>query len=200
MNKLIHLKLIIVFLLIMSTLFEISCTKSANAYNLRGLSLYQDGKYEQALLEYNKAIEIQPKDYAYYFNRARTYLEMGEFNKAIADYTKVIELSPDSLLFRAYYNRGYAYFEEDQYDAAIVDFNQSITIDPKDEWSYFWRGSSHKWKWEITGEKSEQEVAVTDLEKFIALSDDGYLAEEMEKPIDFLITQTKELIEEINNR
>jgi tetratricopeptide (TPR) repeat protein len=203
MNKITNLKLIIIFLLVVHVFtFTISCTESANSHNLRGLKLYQAGKYEEALLEYNKAIEIQPKDYAYYFNRARTYLEMGETAKAISDYTKVIELSPDLFLFRAYYGRGYTHFEAHQYDAAIADFNKSISIDPKDEWSYYWRGSSHEWKWEITGDKGEQELAIADLEKFIALSDDGYLADEMEKPIDFLINQTRELIERIktNNR
>jgi tetratricopeptide (TPR) repeat protein len=43
------------------------------AYNNRGLSYYRKSKYDQAILDYTKAIELSPKDGRAYLSRALAY-------------------------------------------------------------------------------------------------------------------------------
>ena len=63
--------------------------------------------YDQAIADYNMAIELKP-DYAQaYVNRGNAYRDKGVIDRAIADYSKAIELKPDYA--QAYYNRGGAY-------------------------------------------------------------------------------------------
>ena len=61
-------------------------------------------KYNEAIADYSKAIEIKPnKDQAYY-NRGIAYYILEKYNEAIADYSKAIEIDPKYQA--AYYNRG----------------------------------------------------------------------------------------------
>ena len=75
--------------------------KAVEAYN-RGLELQNSGNAEAALVEYDKAIRIDPKMAEVYLSRGNIYAERGNGEAALADYTKVIELNPADGL--AYYN------------------------------------------------------------------------------------------------
>lgn len=67
--------------------------REAESYYVRGLVHYQIGNYEQAIVNYTKAINLKP-DYAIaYFARGLVYRKMGEKEKAIIDFRKVIEIS-----------------------------------------------------------------------------------------------------------
>ena len=65
------------------------------------------GEYDLAIVDYNKAVELNPKSVPSYFNRARAFYFKRNFAGAVESYGKVIELTPtDSVVF---YNRGVAY-------------------------------------------------------------------------------------------
>jgi len=94
-------------------------------YN-RGYTLFGEGKYEEAIAEYNKAIEIDPSYAQAYNNRGDAYDNKGQYDLAIADYNKAIELDPNRGLF--YYNRGFAYSKKGRRDLAISDLNKAIEL------------------------------------------------------------------------
>ena len=50
-----------------------------------------------ALIYYQKAIEINPKYIAPYYNIANIYLEKGDYASAKHCYSKIIELDPNGL-------------------------------------------------------------------------------------------------------
>ena len=79
-----------------------------------------------AIIDFDKAIEINPNLAAAYANRALAYGINGLFDLAIVDYTKAIEL--DSDLAKLYFNRALAYKEQDKKAEAIADFEKSITL------------------------------------------------------------------------
>ena len=62
---------------------------------------------QQTINDYNKAIELNPKDATAYVNRGIAYNALGNYQQAINDYNKAIELNPKDA--EAYYNRGNAY-------------------------------------------------------------------------------------------
>ncbi len=49
-------------------------------------------KYDEAIRDYSKAIEINPRSAVAYSNRAGTYDYLKQYDKAYADYTKAIEV------------------------------------------------------------------------------------------------------------
>ena len=62
----------------------------ANAYAGRANTLNTLGRYEEALEDYNKALEIDPSLANAYVNRGSAYSHLGQYKKAIADYEKII--------------------------------------------------------------------------------------------------------------
>ena len=60
-----------------------------NHFN-EGVEYYEGGQYENAIQEFDKAIQLDP-DYAYY-NRGVSYEGLGKFDLAEKDYDKACEL------------------------------------------------------------------------------------------------------------
>lgn len=67
--------------------------QTAAQHNERGITLSEEGHYEQAISELNKAIELDPKLAIAYYNRGVAYYGKSELTKAASDLEKSIELS-----------------------------------------------------------------------------------------------------------
>jgi len=83
-----------------------SISQYAPAYNNRGLAEVALGQHEQALVDFDQAIQLHPQFVAAYYNRGSAKAAVGQYEKAIEDFDKVICLSPRDAI--AYYNRGIA--------------------------------------------------------------------------------------------
>src|SRR3989338_8732517 len=90
--------------------------KDAEAYNHRGIAYVNKGQFDQAISDYNKALEINPRYAGAYYSRGVAYDSKGQYDQAISDYNKALELNPMDAL--AYYNRGVAYYSRKDYDKA----------------------------------------------------------------------------------
>ena len=64
------------------------------------------GKYEEAIKDYDKAIELDPDYSDAYNNRGLAKYYLDKYGEAIKDFNKVIELTPNYT--NAYYDRGNA--------------------------------------------------------------------------------------------
>ena len=67
-------------------------TPEASSYYKRGLSFHKEGKYDQAITNYTKAIEINPRLAQAYTNRGAVYLSTGKTEPACDDFRKACEL------------------------------------------------------------------------------------------------------------
>lgn len=101
----------------------------ARAYTLRGRAYWKTGQYDQAIAEYNKALEINPRLDLAYYGRGIAYGSKAEYDRAISDFTKAVEIDPRFAL--AYSLRGSAYWKTGQYDQAIADYTKALEIDPR---------------------------------------------------------------------
>ncbi|MGD8669640.1 MAG: tetratricopeptide repeat protein, partial [Desulfobacterales bacterium] len=94
-----------------------------------GWALRSVGRYEDALLEYKKALRLNPLDKARPLEQiCTTYNMMRRHEEAIETCKKVIELSPRSL--PSYINLAVAYGELDQKDEAREAADKVLKIYP----------------------------------------------------------------------
>jgi tetratricopeptide (TPR) repeat protein len=114
----------------------------ARVNNNFGIALSAEGKNEEAIDYYNKAIQITP-DFAEaaYNNRGAAYAHLGQYQRAIDDCNKAVRLKPDDA--NAYINRGLAYASLRQYERAITDYNEAIRLKPNYAEAYSNRGAAY---------------------------------------------------------
>lgn len=102
------------------------------ALTLRGNAHHRKQEYDQAIADFNKAIEIDPVCIWAYICRGREFNAKGDFTKAIADLTKAIEKDANmSKQNGAYPLRGYAYYRIKDYAAALRDYDKALESDPE---------------------------------------------------------------------
>ena len=104
----------------------------------RGDLLLKHRAYEKAIVDYTRAIRLDPHEPEGFRKRALAHRLAGDFERAIRDGSTLIELSPRDPT--AYLQRGYSYHQIGDYDRAIADYSKAIRIDPGEVSGYFNRG------------------------------------------------------------
>jgi len=89
------------------------------------------GDTDAAIIDYTKAIEMNPSSYTSFLGRGTSYLASDRFTLAIADLSKVIELDPQNA--DAYTRRGQAYEKKSDQKLAIEDYKRALQLDPANE-------------------------------------------------------------------
>jgi tetratricopeptide (TPR) repeat protein len=102
--------------------------KKARPYNNRGDDYLEQNKLNEALSDFNKALEINPKFAMAYYNRANYYKKESLYDKALDDYDMVIHLWPR--FHKAFSNRGNIYKLQNRLDEAVRDYTQALTFSP----------------------------------------------------------------------
>lgn len=101
------------------------------ALNNRGVALYQDGRYTEAIIDYsNILVQIDTAYPDAIRNRANAYLADGRYEKALEDLSRLERRFPDSAY--VYFTKGIAYHESGDYQQAINAFSITLEKDPKD--------------------------------------------------------------------
>ncbi len=95
-------------------------------------------KYEEAIEDYTRAIDLNPQYAEAYNNRGIANRHLVKFEEAIEDYNKAIKLNPQ--LVTPYYNRGTAKATLGKRQEAIEDYNKVIKLNPKYVEAYYERG------------------------------------------------------------
>lgn len=115
-------------------------TSNETQFFYRYLAYHEAGRFEEAVVEINKAIEVNQSFYGYYLHRGQSYYMAGQFESSIEDYSKAIRLSDG--VADCYYLRGLALDTLGQVNEAINDFTQAISLNPEDGSYYSKRGNA----------------------------------------------------------
>jgi tetratricopeptide (TPR) repeat protein len=115
----------------------------------RGIEKGKEGNFDGAIADFTRAIELNPKDDAPYYNRAQAKRLKKDAAGAIADYTRAIELGSTNPA--AYNNRGNARAENNDRDGAIADYTRAIELKPDYARAYYNRAVAKKEKGDTTG-------------------------------------------------
>ena len=104
----------------------------------RAYELYEDGKMAQALTELDRALEVNPTNSAWRFNKGLTLDAVNRFEEAIAEYETALQLCPDDLeILNAL---AVDYTRMGLYDRAISTFEYLQDLDPKFELGLYGKG------------------------------------------------------------
>lgn len=97
-------------------------------YNGRGVILEKQGKIDEALVAFNKNIELDPiAPYAAIAGRADIYFSRNEFDNALADLQRLLKAQPD--ISSAYIRRGFIHAVKNKWELAVNDFRIAFEID-----------------------------------------------------------------------
>ncbi len=95
------------------------------------LKLHTEGKYQEAIKEYQNIIQISEPDSDLYVNLGAAYQALKDNDKAIEAYKKAIEINDGNST--AYYYMGTAYFKEKDYEKALTSYQKALAINPDDK-------------------------------------------------------------------
>ena len=113
----------------------------ANQYMEKGIELYNDEQYLSALLQLDKALEIDKTNAKTYMYRGAVNTQLKEYRDAIMDLNKAIELNPNDSY--CYNRRGRLYSKTGDEEEAIENFNKAIQLKPDYSSAYNNRGVSY---------------------------------------------------------
>ncbi len=107
----------------------------------KGLTYFYQDRFQEALVQGNLALQINPRYERAYSARGGVYFGLGKYDQAVADYNRALEIDPQYA--GAYYNRGCAYLKTRQYERAMADFDRTLKIKPKYAGAFHNRGIAH---------------------------------------------------------
>jgi len=104
------------------------CGKNSDEVAIKkGEALGKSGRYEEAIVEFDKALAIRPSVGAY-IARGATHAAKGDLDRAIADFSGAIMINPNYA--EAYTSRGLAYAYRGDMNQGIADCNRASEIRP----------------------------------------------------------------------
>lgn len=130
LNKIAAYVIIIILFLAAANIYAQSSDKEA--YDKAG-DYINKGMIDAALVEVDKAIQINPGYAEAYFRRGIINFDKNNLNQAILDYSKSIELNPNNV--DAYCQRALVYETSALYNEAISDYDKALRIKPEYTWA-----------------------------------------------------------------
>lgn len=103
-----------------------------------GIAKSQLGNYQDAILDYTKALEINPGWAEVLYHRGFASYKLQDYRNADIDYTKALFLDP--CLVEVYYYRGLCRIKLRYIQAGMEDYTKALEINPNFAHVYYQRG------------------------------------------------------------
>ncbi|HFL2714582.1 TPA: tetratricopeptide repeat protein [Legionella pneumophila] len=108
-----------------------------DCYLNEGLRLISEQKYKDAILEFNKALDLSPKYLKALIQRGCCYLFSGEYQKSVTDLEEAKQL--DLKHYGIYYHLAMSYFNLNQYEKASKNITEAINLLPNNSTYLIWQ-------------------------------------------------------------
>ena len=109
---------------------HIASAKSSYYYYSRGINKYNEGAYHEAIIDFDKALKINPEHSNSFYHRGRSKLVIGDNYGAINDFDKAIYFNP---IFKyAYALRGLAKEKTGDLKNACLDWQKASELEYED--------------------------------------------------------------------
>ena len=107
-------------------------------YNRLARRKYEQGDYQGALADLNRALQLEPNNVRARLGRGAMKVRVKDYQGALADFNRAIQLEPNSA--KGYINRGgvrslqFQGIQDNK--GALADLNRAIQLDPSDADAY----------------------------------------------------------------
>jgi tetratricopeptide (TPR) repeat protein len=136
------------------------------SYNELALVLARQGQHadadverDNALAEYQKAIELKPDSWECWTGRAYVHFHGQQWDKAIPDFSRAIELAPQ--VHQNWWHRGHCYLNLAQWDKAAENFGKVLEQWPEGGEGWWWHAVT-------LAQLNQPQKAIADLRQAIA--------------------------------
>ena len=150
--------LIVSLLLLAAGVAEAYAQYDKDVFFMRGRHALSEGRYAQAIENFNILSQLDTADYYTFFFRGIAKYNLGDIRGARKDFDKSVHINP--VFTSGYHYRGIVESRFGNYDAALADLQKAIDLRPGYEGLYFSRG--------VTYFLSQQfDKAVADFDRYI---------------------------------
>jgi tetratricopeptide (TPR) repeat protein len=119
----------------------LACTSdNAIAHDNFGSALFQKGRVDEAIAQYQTALQIEPYNAAAHNNLGNALLKKGRVDEAIAHYQTTLQIKPDNA--EAWYNLGNALLKKGRVDEAIAPYQAALQIKPDNAEAWYNLGNA----------------------------------------------------------
>lgn len=108
--------------------------QEAQAYNDRGVTLAEQGKFKSAIAAFNQAIALYPTFENAHNNLGLALSSQNQFAEAVAAFKQALAINPQNL--ETYNNLGVALGSQGNFSEAITVFNRAVQINPNEPTSH----------------------------------------------------------------
>jgi tetratricopeptide (TPR) repeat protein len=98
----------------------------AEFFNSSGLAYNLTQQYDKAIVDFRKAIELNPKLSEAYNNLGLTYCDAGMLNESMQTLNDAIKIDPK--MDKAYYNMGNTFAKAGDFNKAIEWYNKAVVL------------------------------------------------------------------------
>ncbi len=194
--------------------------KNATAYFERGNLYFKLKRYDEAISDYARAIELKPelsedcqknlpsdfyqrvekylKDANVYTERGKAHLKQENYDEAIRDFNQAVAVIKANCA-EAYNNLGIAHYKAGKYNEAIQDFSESVKLKPDYAEAYNNRGDTYYSKKNYEQAIEDYTAAVMHNPKFFEAYNNLGLAHYNSEKYDLAIQDYSEAIKIFNN-
>jgi protein O-mannosyl-transferase len=100
------------------------------AYNNIGFADAKEGELDDAISEYERALDINPNYSDAHYNLGFAFQQKGQFADAVMQYERAIEIEPDN--FEAHNNLGNILMLAGKLDESIVEYQKALNLNPNE--------------------------------------------------------------------
>ncbi|MES2616576.1 MAG: tetratricopeptide repeat protein [Bacteroidota bacterium] len=115
--------------------------KDRYSYNTIGYSLIQQKKYDEAIIQLTKAIEIDHYWPISFTDRGYCNLQLGNIENAFTDIHSAFQMDPQN--YTMIRNMGAYYLKVENFTKALDYFEKALLLNPKTELINFYLGHTH---------------------------------------------------------
>ena len=148
----------VVCVLLATCIVDLYAQYDKDMFYYRGRRALADGKYAQAIENFNVLTQLDTADYWTFFFRGIAKYNLGDIRGARQDFDRSVRINP--VFTSGYHYRGISESQYGNYDQALADLQTAIDLRPGEIGLYFSRG--------VTYFLAQQfENAVKDFDKYI---------------------------------
>ena len=129
-----------------------------DVFNFRGRRALSEGKYADAIQQFNILARLDTTDYWTFFFRGIAKYNLGDLRGARADFDRSVRLNP--VFTNGYHYRAITSSRFGKYDEAFADFEKALSLRPGQIGIYYSRGVTH-----FLAQRFDQ--AVEDFDRYI---------------------------------